>query len=425
MIDQSAQFRPHRRAKWYDKQAKQLREHYTSVQILSYVPPFVQPETTLFINAPCFYVGENGRRYVSLRRVTIDRTHGRVIFAWESEFGPVCRTPYSLDASEDGVSSHFLDGLVEYVTWLYAEGHHHDLHLVVELSEYGDPVSLYGLRDEDIEGFGIHRATSDVFEAWPVSGLEELPKVEVDLPKQTCVDKPFFPKDAYKTGVSRSVDAKFYREVKEGDINPDAEVPKIATVYPTIGDADQLFVFGSSRASDTTKEQRETTQSTIPPKVLDRLVFVVKEPHHDKVTRRLTRAYYNAQYDWVRSLPLFDAFSAIVDEDRRGLTQVRVVGFSLSTEPDKDGVLQLVLYRPFAPGEIPDVNAPTRLTLSFFDPERNLYLSILDVVTLSHDFAKPLAELLDRRNETDFELFFDRDYQVLELSRKVAIGLKF
>lgn len=166
MIDQSAQFRPHRRAKWYDKQAKQLREHYTSVQILSYVPPFVQPETTLFINAPCFYVGENGHRYVALRRVTIDRTHGRVIFAWESEFGPVCRTPYSLDASEDGVSSHFLDGLVEYVTWLYAEGHHHDLHLVVELSEYGDPVSLYGLRDEDIEGFGIHRATSDVFEAW-------------------------------------------------------------------------------------------------------------------------------------------------------------------------------------------------------------------------------------------------------------------
>lgn len=181
MIDQSAQFRPHRRAKWYDKQAKQLREHYTSVQILSYVPPFVQPETTLFINAPCFYVGEYGHRSVALRRVTIDRTHGRVIFAWESEFGPVCRTPYSLDASEDGVSSHFLDGLVEYVTWLYAEGHHHDLHLVVELSEYGDPVSLYGLRDEDIEGFGIHRATSDVFEAWPVSGLEELPKVEAEL----------------------------------------------------------------------------------------------------------------------------------------------------------------------------------------------------------------------------------------------------
>lgn len=38
------------------------------------------------------------------------------------------------------------------------------------------------------------------------------------------------------------------------------------------------------------------------------------------------------------------------------------------------------MCRPFTPGAAPVVNAPTRLTLSFFDPERNLYLSTLDVV---------------------------------------------
>lgn len=363
------------RSKWFSAHAETMRACHTAISVAFKPSVPLQTSTAPLSAAPHFLETLDKHRMVFIHRLEFNPAKDYMLFQWLDAQGTLQDTAYLLFTPS--CSQKALQELAAYLLKPPEFGLQ-NRRIVATLNEEGTLCMLGAPGDDEFNAlFASTQASSEIIA--PASAMDSDPHAAAFPLGDTAI--------------------RF------------SEPPATA----------QGVVTAQEGSSDSVSDTNPET-SAIPSEVVNRLVMVVQEAHRDKRSRQATQACYNNQYDWARSLSLFDAFSVAVTSARDGSVEMTVRGFSLKTKPSPPDVDQLVIYHLVDTDGSP---MPSELTLSYYDPELNVYLSVLDVVTLSHPYAKALVELLDHHSSKDFELRVDQDYHVISLSRTVGIGRGF